>query len=450
MSMRIAMPSDVAALLSRLHQNGFSAYVVGGCVRDSLRGVPPHDWDVATAATPQETAALFADYRTVSVGAEHGTVAVLTEMRTVEITTFRTEGGYADNRHPDQVTFVNNVTEDLRRRDFTVNAMAYNDEEGLVDPFDGQTDLAHGVLRCVEDPTTRFTEDALRILRGLRFAATLPLSVDPATARALHTTRKRLCNIAAERVSAELTRLLCGQWMLPVLQEFRDVLAVVIPEIAATFDFDQRNPHHCYDVYTHTLHAVAAAPNDPLVRWAVLLHDIGKPQTFTIDQDGIGHFKGHGAASAQLSEQILTRLRMSRETVQTVTTLVEAHDRQIDPTPAAVKRALNRFGEATLRRLIAVKHADNATHALHATARREQWQAVESVLNAVLQEAACFSLKDLYVKGNDITSLGVPSGPQVGQLLNRLLNEVIDGTLENDRTVLLRRLQSLLDEGVYF
>lgn len=450
MSTRIILPPDVAALITRLHQHGFAAYAVGGCVRDSLRGVTPHDWDITTAATPNETAVVFADHHTVTVGAQHGTVAVMTGEQMVEITTFRTESGYADNRHPDTVTFVSDVMEDLARRDFTVNAMAYNEVEGLIDPFGGQADLTQGVLRCVGDAATRFSEDALRILRALRFAATLPLAIAPETACALHQERERLRNIAAERVAAELTKLLCGKNVLPILQEYRDVLAVTIPEITATFDFDQRNPHHCYDVYTHTLHAVAAAPPDPIVRWATLLHDIGKPHTFTVDDDGIGHFKGHAAAGAPLAEQILTRLRMSRDTVKTVTTLVETHDRRILPAKPAVKRVLNRYGEPFFRYLIAVKHADNDAHAPHATERRAQWQAVEAVLDHVLQEDSCFSLRHLAVKGSDITALGIPAGPAVGKLLEQLLNEVMDGQIDNDRDTLLMRLQSLLNEGVYF
>lgn len=450
MNTRIPLPSDVAAVIARLQQHGFAAYAVGGCVRDSLRGVTPHDWDVTTAATPDETAAVFADHRTVTVGAQHGTVAVLTDARTVEVTTFRTESGYADNRHPDAVTFVSDVRDDLARRDFTVNAMAYNEQEGLIDPFGGQADLKCGLLRCVGDAATRFSEDALRILRGMRFAATLSLSIVPETSAALHQTRERLQTIAAERIAAELTKLLCGENVLSVLQDYRDILAVVIPEIAATFDFDQQNPHHCYDIYTHTLHAVAAAPPDPIVRWAVLLHDIGKPRTFTVDENGIGHFKGHAAAGAPMAAAILTRLRMSREMTETVTTLVEAHDRQILPTAPAVKRVLNRYGEQVFRYLIAVKHADNDAHALHATERREQWQAVETVLDTVIAEESCFSLKDLAVKGNDVTAFGIPAGPTVGKLLDRLLNEVIDGYCENDRDALLTRLQALLNEGVYF
>ncbi len=450
MSRRITLPQDVAALIHRLQEHGFAAYAVGGCVRDSLRGVTPHDWDVTTAASPDETAAVFADHRTINVGAQHGTVAVLTEERTVEVTTFRTESGYADNRHPDTVTFVSDVREDLARRDFTVNAMAYNEQDGLIDPFGGQTDLKNGVLRCVGDAVTRFSEDALRILRGLRFAATLSLTVAPETATALHETRDKLRNIAAERVATELTKLLCGKDVLPVLRDYRDVLAVVIPEMAATFDFEQCNPHHCYDIYMHTLHAVSAAPPDPIVRWAVLLHDIGKPHTFTADENGVGHFKGHAAVGAPLAEQILTRLRMSREMTETVTTLVEAHDRQILPTAAAVKRVLNRYGERVFRYLIAVKHADNDAHALHSTERREQWQAVETVLDTVLEQQSCFSLKELAVKGDDITALGVPASPAVGKLLAQLLNDVIDGRCENEREVLLLRLKELLDEGGYF
>ena len=446
----VAVPSDVAALLLALQQNGFEAYVVGGCVRDSLRGVTPDDWDVTTSATPQEMLAVFADHRTVTVGAQHGTVAVLTDCRTVEITTFRTESGYTDSRHPDHVAFVTDVTEDLRRRDFTVNAMAYNEEQRLIDPFGGQDDLSCGMLRAVGDAAARFSEDALRILRGLRFASTLGFTVAPDTARALCQTRDLLCHVAAERVAVELTKLLCGQNVFAVMDAFRDVIAVVIPELRDTFDFDQKSPHHGYDVYRHTLHTVAAAPCDPVVRWAALLHDVGKPKAFTEDANGRGHFKHHAEHSAVLCETILTRLRMDKATVRTATLLVAEHDRQLSPAAPAVKRALGRLGEAVLRRLIALKHADNAAHGVGETDRIKRWQAVESTLDAVLQSGECYSLRDLAVKGNDITDNRIAEGESVGRCLQFLLDEVIDGRCVNEREALLSHLTAAMDKGVRF
>ena len=438
MSRPVTLPPDVSALLSRLHTAGFAAYVVGGCVRDSLRGVTPADWDVTTAAHPEQVQALFADRRVVPTGLRHGTVSVLTGERTVEITTFRVESGYSDRRRPDEVRFVPDVTADLQRRDFTVNAMAYSDEEGLLDPFGGQSDLAAGRLRCVGDPCARFEEDALRILRGLRFTATLGLSPEPETSRALHTERELLHAVAAERVAAELTRLLCGDHALAVLRDYRDVIAVVLPELIPTFDLDQHNPHHLYDVYLHILHTVAAAPAEPWLRWAALLHDIGKPACFTMDERGVGHFYGHPAVGAQIARQVLTRLHMDHETVCKVTELVEYHDRPIAPTPAAVKRVLGRIGEAQFRRLLALKRADSAAHAVTADSRFADLDEVERVLDEVLREAACFSLHDLAVKGNDLTAIGVPEGPAVGKLLRRLLDAVVDEQCPNDREALLK------------
>lgn len=443
----VAVPSDVAALLLALRQNGFAAYVVGGCVRDSLRGVVPQDWDVTTAATPEEMLAVFRQYRTVTVGARHGTVAVLTEKRTVEITTFRTDGGYTDSRHPDNVSFVNDVTEDLKRRDFTVNAMAYNDETGLLDPFGGRADLEHRVLRAVGDAATRFSEDALRILRGLRFAATLGFTVESATARALHEAKALLKHVAAERVAVELTKLLCGENVFTVMRDFRDVIAVVLPELADTFDFEQKSPHHGYDVYTHTLHTVAAVPPDPVLRWAALLHDIGKPKAFTEDADGRGHFKRHAAYGAAISETMLTRLHMDKATVRTVTLLVAEHDRQLTPDAPCVKRALGRLGESTLLRLITLKHADNAAHGTGETDRLLRWQAVENTLQQVLKSGECYTLRDLCVKGNDITDNHLAEGADVGRCLQFLLDEVIDGRCENTRDALLRHLMVALNEG---
>lgn len=434
----IRLPSDVAALLARLHDAGFAAYVVGGCVRDSLRGVTPADWDVTTSALPEQTLALFADYRTIPLGLSHGTVAILTDERTVEITTFRTESGYSDRRRPDAVAFVTDVTEDLRRRDFTVNAMAYNEHEGLIDPFSGQADLAARRLRCVGDPTARFDEDALRILRGLRFASVLGFSLDHATATALHAQRELLRAVAAERVAAELSRLICGGNAFCVLRDFRDVIAVVLPDIAPMFDFEQHNPHHQYDVYLHTLHALAAIPPEPVLRWAALLHDSGKPARFTMDEQGVGHFKGHAEVSVEITERALAALRLDNETIRTVSELVRYHDRPIAPAKAAVKRVLSRLGETGLRRLIALKRADNAAHAPETDTRTADLHTVESLLDEILEEQACFSLRDLAVKGSDITDIGVPEGPMVGQVLRYLLDAVIDERCENERNALLK------------
>ena len=443
---RLIVPAAVAALLERLRSAGFAAYVVGGCVRDSLRGVAPADWDVTTAATPEQVLALFSDCRTYGVGQRHGTVAVLTDEGGVEITTFRRESGYSDRRHPDGVEFVRKVTEDLRRRDFTVNAMAYNDAEGLIDPFGGEADLAAGRLRCVGEAKERFQEDALRILRGLRFAATLGFSIEKDTAEALHQCRDLLREVAAERVAAELNRLLCGQAAETVLREFRDVIAVVLPVLAPAFDFDQRTPYHIYDVYEHTLHALSATPPDPILRWAVLLHDTGKPACCTVDENGVGHFRGHAEVSAEQTRTTLKDLRMDTATVETVTELVLLHDRPILPTAPAVKRVLNRIGEKQLRRLFAVKRADNAAHAPGLDDRIVELEAVEKVLDDILRQESCFSLKDLAVKGKNITEIGVPEGPLVGQILHQLLEEVMDGRIENDYAPLIRRASAIFEE----
>lgn len=438
MSRAVTLPRDVSALLTRLQDAGFAAYVVGGCVRDSLRGVSPADWDVTTAATPEQVLALFADHRTVPIGLRHGTVAVLTAERMVEITTFRVEGGYSDRRRPDDVHFVTDVTEDLRRRDFTVNAMAYNDRDGLIDPFGGEADLTTKTLRCVGDAAARFSEDALRILRGLRFAAVLGFVPEKTTARALHEGRELLRSVAVERVATELARLICGDNALAVLRDYRDVVAVVLPDIAPMFDFAQHNPHHRYDVYMHTLHALAAAPATPLLRWAALFHDSGKPHCFTMDENGVGHFYGHAKISAAITERALTALRLDRDTVCKVTELVTYHDRVIAPSPAAVKRVLNRIGEVQFRRLLALKRADDAAHAPTADSRFADVEEVERLLNEVLQQAECFSLKDLAVKGSDITALGVPAGPLVGKTLRYLLDAVMDDKVANEHEALLK------------
>lgn len=438
MNRAIALPAAVQQLLTRLHTAGFAAYVVGGCVRDSLRGCTPTDWDVATAAQPAQVQALFSDCHVIPTGLQHGTVTVHMGDRCVEVTTFRQDGDYRDGRHPHAVRFVGDIAADLKRRDFTINAMAYSDTDGLLDLFDGQADLAAKRLRCVGDPAARLDEDALRILRGLRFCAVLGLTPDATTAQALHDARTHLHAVSAERVAAELTKLLCGDGAAEILRAYRDVLAVVVPELAPTFDFAQHTPHHRFDVYEHTLRTVAAAPANAALRWAALLHDSAKPACFSLDEQGAGHFYGHAAAGESVARQVLTRLHMERRLIDEVTTLIRLHDRPLTPTPAAVKRLLHRLGEPTLRHLLALQRADaNACgqipHPYIAVADE-----AERVLDTVLREAACVSLHDLAVKGNDLMAIGAPAGPQMRQLLQQLLDAVMDERCANDRAALLQ------------
>ena len=434
------IPEFVKNLLWTLESAGHQAWCVGGCVRDSLLGQTPEDWDVTTSALPEETMAVFGG-RAVPTGAKHGTVTVRTEGQPVEVTTFRKDGAYRDHRRPETVTFTDSLEEDLRRRDFTVNAMALDLRETFRDPFGGLADLERGLLRCVGEPDRRFGEDALRILRGLRFSACLGFTLEAETAASIRKNRELLRDIASERIWTELSRLLTGRWAAEVLRAYPEVVGVFWPELLPMIGFDQRTRHHCYDVWEHTLHALAAVEPDVVLRCTMLLHDVGKPQTFTLDDRGHGHFKGHPARSAALAEDMLRRLRVDNATRETVVRLVEWHDRNIPRTDQGLRRALRDLGKADLRRLLAVKRADNLAQA-HQDLLGEIGKA-EVILDRLLAEGLCVSLKQLAVDGRDLTALGL-RGPAVGQVLNALLDAVVDGDLPNDRAVLLERAQTLL------
>ena len=428
-------PPQVHKLLNRLEEAGFPAFLVGGCVRDLLRGRQPVDWDVATAARPEQVMALFAP-DALPTGLPHGTVTVRLDGRGFEVTTFRRDGDYRDSRHPDHVEFTPSLEEDLSRRDFTVNAMAMDRRGAVIDPFGGRGDLACELLRCVGEPDKRLGEDALRIMRGLRFAATLNLAIDGPTGEALHRRRAELGEIAVERVTAELTKLICGPSAAEILLEYADVVGVVIPEILPAVGFDQRNPHHCYDVWEHSVRSLAAAPPDPIIRYALLLHDLGKPETFSLDADGTGHFYGHDRSSAEIARCVCHRLRLDRRTSESVELLVRWHDVEIPLTEKGIRRQLRRLGEENLRRLLAVKRGDNLAQHPAYRARQEHIAQLEQLLDVVLQEEQCFSLKQLAVKGNDLMSLGL-SGPAVGKALDALLDQVVEGKVPNDREMLL-------------
>ena len=437
------IPEYVQKVLVALERADYEAWCVGGCVRDSLLGRYPDDWDVTTSALPEETMAVFSGHA-IPTGVQHGTVTVRSDHKSVEVTTYRVDGAYLDHRRPDSVTFTRSLEEDLQRRDFTVNAMAMGLRGEVKDPFGGQVDLKDGVLRCVGDPDRRFGEDALRILRGLRFAAVLGFAIDPETAESIHRNRNLLKEIAVERIQVELMKMLCGPFASKVLREYPDVVGVFWPEILPMVGFDQRNYHHCYDVWEHTLHALDATPRDAVLRCAVLLHDIGKPDCFTVDEGGVGHFYGHGAVSLELADEMLRRLRCSNEFCDTVVRLVEWHDRMIPVNEKGVRKALRRLGETDLRRLIAVKRADNLGQAPEFWGRQQELDEGEAILEKLLEEAACFSLRQMAVNGHDIIRLGI-TGPQIGQTLDALLDEIVNGTLPNEREALLKAVRKRME-----
>lgn len=434
--MREFIPEYVINLLKTLEMEGYEAWCVGGCVRDSLLGRCPGDWDVTTNALPEETMAVFGK-RAMPTGLRHGTVSVRTEGGAVEVTTYRVDGGYSDHRRPDSVTFTSSLEEDLRRRDFTVNAMAVDRHGELRDPFGGRADLERRCLRCVGEADRRFGEDALRILRGLRFGAVLGFTIEKETAAGIHRNRELLGGIAAERIQVEFFKLLAGEACVPVLREYVDVVGVFWPEVLPMVGFDQKNYHHCYDVWEHTLHAVEAAENNALVRCAVLLHDVGKPASFTVDGAGVGHFYGHSAKSRELADEMLRRLKCGNDFRETVLRLIEWHDRAVLPTEKSVGRALRLLGEENLRRLLQVKRADNLGQAPEFWTRQEEIDKVEAVLDRLVEQQACFSLKQLAVNGRDLLAMGL-QGPVVGRVLDQLLDCVVDGQLPNEKETLLK------------
>lgn len=434
----ISIPAGAKKIISLLQSNGYEAYVVGGCVRDSLLGLTPKDWDICTSATPEEVKHCLSN-RTIDTGLKHGTITVVTDDGNYEVTTYRVDGDYSDNRHPDEVRFVTSLTEDLARRDFTINAMAYNDTEGLVDKFGGVTDLEHKLISCVGNPDDRFAEDALRILRAMRFASTYGFSIQQQTAESIHRNKERLGNIAYERIQTELVRMLHGSGILQILLEFSDVISTIIPELKPCVGFDQNNRYHQYDIYEHISHAVSNyTGSDTSVNVALLLHDVGKPQCYTEDEKG-GHFHGHALPSQDLTRTALDRLRFDNKTKAEVLDLVLYHDSVIEATPKTIKRWLYKIGESRLRQLIEVKKADIAAHKVGTYEERlAKCDVLLAIINDVIGEEQCFSIKDLSIDGNDIIQLGIPEGVEIGRVLRSLLDKVINNELVNETETLKR------------
>lgn len=433
------LPDSVRRCMDALEHAGYPCYAVGGCVRDSLLGLMPHDYDLCSAALPQEVCTVFSDHSLVRAGEKHGTIGVVTEDGVVEITTFRTEGNYTDSRHPGWVRFVHDIEGDLSRRDFTVNAMAYSPLHGFADPFGGQQDLTGRILRTVGDPRVRFQEDALRILRGVRFAVKYRLTVEAQTMDAMIDLAPQLDRIARERVFDELCKL------LPLvtaddLLTFAPVLAQAIPELRPMIGFDQRNPHHVYDLYAHTAHVTEGVNTTLLLRWAALLHDVGKIDCFTLDEQGIGHFLGHAKAGAQRADEILFRLKAPNVLREKVVQLISLHMTPIGPNKKSVRRYLSRLGEETLGELLLLQRADLIGTGTSCTPSVHQLDAVSTLVQEVVKEDSCLNLKSLAVKGNDLIALGY-SGKDIGLALQTLLDGVLDETVPNERAALLAFLQ---------
>ena len=430
-------------LLNELNQKGFESFVVGGCVRDMLMGIPPHDYDITTSATPDEVKRIFQNYRVIETGLKHGTVTVLLDGEPFEITTYRIESSYTDSRHPDGIRFTRSLTEDLARRDFTVNAIAYNPCVGIVDPFDGRSDIENKILRCVGVPYERFSEDALRILRLLRFASSLGFQIEASTAEAAFRLKEKLLYISAERTQIELCKILCGQGAGKIITEYIDILSVVIPELLPLKQFDQHNPHHIYDILTHTAVTVDSITAEKALRLAALFHDIGKPSVFSLDENGIGHFYSHASVGYQMTEDILSRLKFDNITKNNVVRLVKWHDTPIEANEKSVKRALGKMTPDFFFMLLALKRADNLAQNPTYSHRQEYYNSLESIAKDVLARQVCFSLKDLAIDGNDLLAIGIRPGRSMGLILKQLLDDVIQEKIPNEKDSLLKQAQKL-------
>lgn len=454
---KINIPVGAAEILARLQENGEKAYVVGGCVRDSMMGRAPHDWDICTSAKPERVKKILQGYRIIDTGLKHGTVTVLNEEgETYEVTTFRIDGWYTDGRRPDSVIFVRRVSEDLERRDFTINAMAYNDVEGLIDPFGGVDDIGHGCIRCVGNPGTRFYEDALRILRAVRFSAQLGFSIARETADTMRRTMDQLGHISAERIGSEFKKVVCAPYATYAICESKPILCKIIPELAPLIGCQQNNKYHKADVFGHTMEALHNAETcdrfpkewaDEYVRIALFFHDFGKPDSKTTDEAGYDHFYGHAPVSAEIAEQVMRRLRFSNQEIETITELIANHDVEFSPTKACARRMLNKFGYDQLKRLLKIRECDNRSHAEAAYQRFEE-RAVPfaAMLDEVLAEQSAFSLKDLAISGKDIVALGVKPGPIVGELLTEALDAVVEEVVPNEKGALVAFVRRALDD----
>lgn len=436
--MQIRLPEKVHNIINTLEEAGFEAYAVGGCVRDSILGRKPDDWDITTSAKPGETKQLFP--RTVDTGIKHGTVTVLLGGEGFEVTTYRIDGTYEDGRHPSEVTFTASLKEDLLRRDFTINAMAYNERSGLVDLYGGLEDIDKQVIRCVGDAVERFEEDALRMLRAVRFSAQLGYRIDEATGEAIKALAPNLQKISAERIQVELVKLVTSPHpdYLRTAYEL-GITAQVLPEFDLCMETPQRHKHHCYDVGEHILHSMLGVEPDKVLRLGMLFHDIGKPQTLTVDPDGTTHNKRHPFEGEKITRKVMRRLKFDNDTTDKVTKLVLYHDYDIAPTEAGVRRAVNRIGEDIFPMIFTVRRADIAAQSDY---MREEKLAkvayIEKLYREVLARKDAVTLKDLAISGNDLIAMGMPSGRQIGETLSALLEKVLDDPSLNTREILLK------------
>lgn len=437
--MTIKLPSEVKLILNHFKESGYEAFCVGGAVRDSLMGNEPGDWDITTNATPDETANIFKNYKIIETGIKHGTVTVIIDKKPYEITTYRIDGEYEDNRHPGNVIFTRNLKDDLARRDFTVNAIAYNPDAGIVDFYDGQCHIYNSIIKTVGDPDKRFNEDGLRIMRALRFAATLGFEIDFETASAIHRNKDLLKNISAERINIELTKLVCGKNAFNILMEYPDVLSVVIPEIAPAISFKQYGKKHAYDVWEHICHTVDTIPSDRILRLTMLLHDLGKVPTHALNDKGDSTFKKHAPIGGEMAREILTRLKFDKKTINRVSFLVSYHDFEPTESKIELKHHLKTKTPDDIRTLLVIKKSDRGALSesyrdiSEGTAQTLRW------LDEIERNNECCTINQLAVNGNDLIAQGI-TGEKVGETLNYLLDSVIEEKVTNDKSALLTYL----------
>lgn len=433
----ISLPYDVKEIISKLNNEGFEAYAVGGCVRDSILGRIPNDWDITTSANPMEVKRIFK--RTVDTGLKHGTVTVLMGSEGYEVTTYRIDGEYEDGRHPKEVAFTSNLKEDLLRRDFTINAMAYNDTDGLVDIFGGMEDIERKVIRCVGNPVERFTEDALRLFRAIRFAAQLGYDIEPETYKAIGELAPTLSKISAERIQTELTKTITSNHpeMIKTAYEL-GLTKVFMPELDVCFETGQNNPHHCFTVGDHIMKTVCEIRNDKVLRLAMLFHDIGKPLCKTTDDKGIDHFHGHPVKSQEMSKEILRRLKYDNDTIDKVSRLVRYHDERIEPGEKYIRRAINRVGVVAFPDIFEVWKADILGQSDYQKDEKfARLKTNREDYESVVSKNQCVELKNLAVTGSDLIKNGIKPGPEIGRILNEMLLEIIDEPEKNNREYLL-------------
>lgn len=445
--MRIDLPNDVTFIIDKLYKNGFLAYTVGGCVRDSIMGNKPKDWDICTNAKPNEVKKVFDNIKIIDTGIKHGTITIRLNKNNYEVTTFRSEIGYSDSRHPDEVVFETTLEKDLSRRDFTMNAIAYNQYDGIVDPFNGEYDIKDEIINTVGNSDNRFSEDALRIMRTLRFSSVLGFKIGNETSKSIHKNKLLLNNISVERIYQEFIKLLCGDNAVNVLREYADVLSVFIPDILNMIGFNQHSPYHKYDVWEHTLHALKFASKDLKIRLAILFHDIGKPASFTLDSEGTGHFYNHPQKSAEITESILKKLKADNNTIKDVIQLVEQHNRTISIRKKSIIKAFECMeSEYMFKSLMEIKKCDIMGQSdILCIERLEEINQILDIYEKIKNDNNfVINIKSLEISGRDIILLGIPQSKQIGEILKTLLNKVIDGEIENNHNELVKTAMEII------